>query len=82
MAKDKGFNHISIAFWGECYGGTAKIKIEQLVADKHQINECFGQDFKLCNDSNKQECAGAAYAEYIFKIGEFAHSYLMTDTHN
>ena len=67
-AGKKGFTYFTLAFWGECYGGSDEAAVTQLLRDRAQIQQCKSRNFQMCNDGDIYECAGQAHAEYLYKV--------------
>ena len=69
-AKEQGLKYFSIRYWAECYGGKDLVALERMVKDGYGAStKCANVEFQDCTDhSGGTECAGKAFAEYMYLI--------------
>ena len=60
----KGFTHFGIANEAECHGGNDKDVVKKFMKGV----ECFGYDFKSCNDNDRNDCVGRPNFFYLYRV--------------
>ncbi|XP_048578036.1 uncharacterized protein LOC116611466 [Nematostella vectensis] len=66
-AREKGYTLFGIQFYGECWAGAGAC---DMYDQQGTSLRCVGQDFRSCDNSDNQACAGGPNANYVYLLTE------------